>query len=65
MLITAFGGAGQEDQRGRVTPRCVPLVTANESIIDNLTEDDPRYTFKVPQAGTGSRKEGHGNVHST
>jgi len=47
MLITAFGGAGQENQRGCgcVTPRCVPLVTANEFIIDNLTEDDPRYTY--------------------
>ena len=43
MLITAVGGAAQENQRGRITPRCVPLVTANQFIVDNLTEDDPRW----------------------
>ena len=42
MLITAFGGAGQENQHGHISPRCVPLVTANQFIIDALTEDDPR-----------------------
>lgn len=42
MLITAFGGAGQENHQGRISPRCVPLVTANQFIIDALTEDDPR-----------------------
>ena len=42
MLITAFGGASQENSQGNIAPRCVPLVIANVFIIDALTDDDPR-----------------------
>ena len=37
MLITAFGGGMQENQQGRVSPKCVPLITANQFVIDALT----------------------------
>ena len=42
MLIQAFGGATMENEKGVVVPKCVPLVTANQFIVDALTSDDPR-----------------------
>ncbi len=47
MLITAFGGGMQENQQGRVSPKCVPLITANQFVIDALTEDDPRLVYII------------------
>jgi len=40
--MLAFGGTIQENQQGKVSAKCVPLITANEFVIDSLTEDDPR-----------------------
>ena len=34
MLITAFGGASQENCQGNIAPQCVPLVTDNVFITD-------------------------------
>ena len=42
MLIQTYGGATMENEKGVITPKCVPLITANEFIIDALTSDDPR-----------------------
>ena len=42
MIIEAFGGASVEHARQQMTARCVPLITANEFIIDKLTADEPR-----------------------
>ena len=42
MIIEAFGGAGVEDARKQITARCVPLITANEFIMDKLSADEPR-----------------------
>ena len=41
-MIQAFGGATMKNEKGVVVPKCVPLVTANEFIVDALTSDDPR-----------------------
>ena len=41
MIIEAFGGASVEHARWQVTARCVPLITANEFIIDKPA-DEPR-----------------------
>ena len=42
MLIEAFGGASVENARHQVVAHCVPLITANECIIDKLNADEPR-----------------------
>ena len=42
MIIEAFGGASVENARQQMRARCVPLITANEFIIDKLTADEPR-----------------------
>ena len=42
MLILAFGGATLENEKGIISTKCVPLITANQFIIDALTSDDPR-----------------------
>lgn len=42
MLILAFGGATLENEKGSISTKCVPLITANQFIIDALTSDDPR-----------------------
>lgn len=42
IIIEAFGGAGVEHSREKVKPRCIPLITANEFIVDKLTADEPR-----------------------
>jgi len=42
MIIEALGGASVENARQQMTARCVPLITANEFIIDKLTADVPR-----------------------
>lgn len=47
MLIQAFGGATMENEKGVVVPKCVPLVTANQFIVDALTSDDPRWNCVI------------------
>ena len=46
MIIEAFGGASIENARQQLTARCVPLITANEFIIDKLSTDEPRYVVE-------------------
>ena len=45
MLIEAFGGGSMENSRSQISARCVPLISANEFILDRLTADEPRYTI--------------------
>ena len=42
MLIQAFGGASLENDVEKITPRCVPIITANDHIINALTDDHAR-----------------------
>ena len=42
MIIEAFGGASVENARRQLIARCVPLITANEFIVDKLSADEPR-----------------------
>ena len=37
MIIEAFGGASVEHARKQLTARCVPLITANDFIVDKLS----------------------------
>ena len=34
-----------ENSRSQISARCVPLISANEFILDRLTADEPRYTI--------------------
>ena len=45
MLIQGFGGASLENDAEKITPRCVPLITANDHIVDALTDNHARYTL--------------------
>jgi len=42
MILEAFGGASVENARRQLTARCVPLITANEVTVDELSADEPR-----------------------
>ena len=42
MLIQAFGGASLENDVEKITPRCIPIITANDHIINALTDDHAR-----------------------
>ena len=42
MIIEAFGGASVENTRRQLIAQCVPLITANEFIVDKLSADEPR-----------------------
>ena len=42
MIIEAFGGASVEHARKQLTARCVPLITANDFVVDKLSADEPR-----------------------
>ena len=45
MLIEAFGCGSIENVRSQLCARCVPLISANEFILDRLTADEPRYNI--------------------
>ena len=47
VLINAFGGAEMGTERERFRARCVPIVTANTFVIENLAQADPRYIHTV------------------
>ena len=42
IIIEAFGGAGVEHAREKLKARCVPLITANEFVVNKLAADEPR-----------------------
>ena len=42
MLILALEGATLENEKGSISTKCVPLITANQFIIDALKSEDPR-----------------------
>ena len=46
MIIEAFGGASVENARKQLSARCVPIITANEFIVDKLAADEPRYVYE-------------------
>ena len=43
ILINSFGGGEMSTQRKHLIARCAPIVTANNFVVDELTEADPRY----------------------
>lgn len=42
LLINAFGGATMGHEHGMLRARCVPLITANQFIVDTLMEAEER-----------------------
>ena len=42
MLIQAFGGTSLDNDAEKITPRCVPLITVDDHIVDALTDDYAR-----------------------
>jgi hypothetical protein len=40
LLINSFGGARMSTKREDLVARCVPLVTANEHVLDSLSKED-------------------------
>ena len=42
MIIEAFGGASVEHARKQLTAQCIPLITANDIIVDKLSADELR-----------------------
>lgn len=43
LLINAFGGAEMSNDRNQFRARCVPLVTANDYVVDNIAAAEQRY----------------------
>ena len=46
LLMNAFGGTDIGTRRAQFTPRCTPLITCNEHVIESLSQADDRYTIK-------------------
>ena len=40
LLMNSFGGAKMSTKREELVARCVPLVTANEHVLDSLSKED-------------------------
>ena len=40
LLMNSFGGAKMSSKREDLVARCVPLVTANEHVLDSLSKED-------------------------